>query len=53
MGSFALGGEASHRAKATSCMLSNSGECDMQARSYNDATAPIDLKQIRKKEYDQ
>ena len=31
-------------------MLSNSGDCDMQARSYNDATAPVNLrkkKQIR------
>ena len=34
-------------------MSSNTGECDVQARSYSTATAPIDLqrKQISEKEY--
>ena len=44
MGEFSfVRGEAFHNSMAKSCTLSNSGNCDKQERSYNDATAPIDL----------
>ena len=49
MGGVSFAGEAFHRTYAWSWMSSNSGDCDMQARSYNDATAPVDLRRKKKK----